>query len=100
MLLLTNDVQCTKKQAFRQHVVNNQKLYVVILRQNTVPLQPQDKTFTIFAEQLVKFAANSSQSQVCYINSPRAQLTKSQVCVAEFQRLPKLIILSTTFLAF
>ena len=72
-----------KKQAFRQHVVDNQKSYAAILRQNTAPPQPQDKTFTFSAEQLVKFVANVAiqvaQPQVCYINSPRTQLTRSQV---------------------
>ena len=47
-----------KKQAFRQHVVDNQKSYSAILRQNTAPPQPQDKTFTFLAKQLVKFVAN------------------------------------------
>ena len=82
-----------KKQALRQHVVDNQKSYAAILRQNTAPPQPQDKTFTFSAEQLLKFVANVAihvaQPQVCYINSPQTQLTRSQVCVAEFQRLPK-----------
>ena len=59
MLLLTKGVQHTKnKQAFRQHVVDNQKSYTAILRQNMAPPQPQDKTFTFSAEQLVKFVAN------------------------------------------
>ena len=82
-----------KKQAFRQHVVDHEKSYAAILRQNTAPPQPQDKTFTFSAKQLVKFVANVAiqvaQPQVCYINSPRTQLTRSQVCVTEFQRLPK-----------
>ena len=51
------------------------------------PPQPQDKTFIFSAEQLVKFvvnvAINVAQPQVCYINSPRTQLTRSQVCVSE-----------------
>ena len=94
MLLLTKGVQ----RQHSQHVVDNQKSYAEILRQNTAPPQPQDKTFTSLAEQLVKFVANVAiqvaQPQVCYINptpppSPRTQLTTSQVCVAEFQRLPK-----------
>ena len=86
-----------KKQAFRQHVVDNQKSYGAILCQNKALPQPQDKTFTFSAQQLVKFVANVAiqvaQPQVCYINPPppppRTQLTRSQVCVAEFQRLPK-----------
>ena len=74
-----------KKQAFRQHVVDNQKSYAAILRQNTAPPQPQDKTFTFSAEQLVKFVANVAiqvaQPQVCYINSPQHAIDKkSNMC--------------------
>ena len=74
-----------KKQAFRQHVVDNQKSYAAILRQNTAPPQPQDKTFTFSAEQLVKFVANVAiqvaQPQVCYINSPQDAIDKkSSMC--------------------
>ena len=58
MLLLTKGVQRTKKQAFRQHVVDNQKSYAAILPQNMALPQPQDKTFTFSAEQPVKFVAN------------------------------------------
>ena len=87
-----------KKQAFRQHVVDNQKSYAPILSQNTAPPWPQDKTFTFSTEKLVKFPANVAiqvaQTQVCCKNPPppppsRTQLTRSQVCIAEFQRLPK-----------
>ena len=89
--------QSQKKQALRQHVVDNQKSYAAILHQNTAPPQPWDKTFTFPAEQLVKFVANMAiqlaQPQVCHINSPppppRTKLTRSQVRVTEFQRLPK-----------
>ena len=63
-----------KKQAFRQHVVDNQKSYGAILCQNKALPQPQDKTFTFSAQQLMKFVANVAiqvaQPQVCYINSP------------------------------
>ena len=49
--------------------------YAVILRQYTALNQPQDKTFTFSADQLVKFFANVAiqvaQPQVCYINSPQ-----------------------------
>ena len=74
-----------KKQAFRQHVVDNQKSYAAILRQNMAPPQPQDKTFTFSAEQLVKFVANVAiqvaQPQVCYINSPQDTIDKkSSMC--------------------
>ena len=61
-----------KKQAFRQHVVDSQKSYASILRQNAIPPQPQDKAFTFSAEQLIKFVANVAiqvaQPQVCYAN--------------------------------
>ena len=74
-----------KNQAFRQHVVDNQKSYASILRQNTAPPQPQDKTFTFSAEQLVKFVANVAiqvtQPQVCYINCPQDAIDKkSSMC--------------------
>ena len=45
-----------KKQVFRQHVVDNQKSYASILKQNLVPTpQPRGDTFTFTADQLVKF---------------------------------------------
>ena len=74
-----------KKQAFRQHVVDNQKSYAAILCQNTAPPQPQDKTFIFSAEQLVKFVANVTiqvaQPQVYYINSPQDAIDKkSSMC--------------------
>ena len=73
-----------KKQAFRQHVVDNQKSYAAILRQNTAPPQPQDMTFTFSAEP-VEFVANAAiqvaQSQVCNINSSQdAMDKKSSMC--------------------
>ena len=47
-----------KKQAFRQHVVSNQKSYASVVIQNTL-LQPKPmQTFTFTAEQLNKFTAN------------------------------------------
>ena len=66
-------------------MVDNQKSYAAILRQNTAPPQPQDKTFTFSAEQLVKFVANVAiqvaQPQVCYINSPQDAIDKkSSMC--------------------
>ena len=64
--------QAYKKQAFRQHVVDSQKSYASILRQNSAPPQPQDNAFTFLAEQLIKFVANvaiqEAQPQVCYAN--------------------------------
>ena len=72
MLPPTKGVRLTKKQAFRQHVVDNQKSYASILCQNLAPPQPKDKAFTFSADQLVKFVAKVviqvAQPQVCYAN--------------------------------
>ena len=69
-----------KKQAFRHHVVDNQKSYAAILRQTTASPQPQGKTFTFSAEQLVKFVVNVviqvAQPQVYYISSPQDAIDK------------------------
>ena len=43
ILLPTKGVQRTKKQAFKQHVLDNQKSYAVILRLKAAPPQPLDK---------------------------------------------------------
>ena len=60
-----------KKQAFRQHVVNNQKTYAAAVSQKSHP-QPKTQTFQFTAEQLTKFVANVTiqiaQPQVCYPN--------------------------------
>ena len=66
-------------------MVDNQKSYAAILRQNTALPQPKDKKFTLSAEQLVKFVANAriqvAQPQVCYINSSQdATDRKSSMC--------------------
>ena len=47
-----------KKQAFGQHVVNNQKIYAATVSQNALPQPKTNKTFTFTAEQLTKFVAN------------------------------------------
>ena len=56
-------------------MVDSQKSYASILRQNSAPPQPQDKAFTLSAEQLIKFVANAAiqvaQPQVCYANPIR-----------------------------
>ena len=57
--------------------MDNQKSYAAIL--------PQDKTFTISAEQLVKLVANvaiqDAQPHVCYINSSQDAVDKkSSMC--------------------
>ena len=74
-----------KKQAFRQHVVNNQKSYATALSQKpfTQPKTPQIFQFT--AEQLAKFVANVviqiAQPQVCYPNPKQDMLDlKSSMC--------------------
>ena len=82
-----------QKKAFRQHVVDSQKLYASTFRQNSAPPQPQNKTFTVSAEQRVKFVASVAiqiaQPQVCNVNSPRTELRRNQVCVTELPKLPK-----------
>ena len=74
-----------KKQAFRQHVVDNQKSYASILRQNLAPPQPKDKDFTFSADQLVKFVTNVviqvAQPHVCYANPTQDAIDKkSSLC--------------------
>ena len=75
-----------KKQAFRQHVVNNQKTHASTVRQNTLP-QPKtsNETFSFTAEQLTKFVVNVviqiAQPQVCYQNPKQDTLDlKSSMC--------------------
>ena len=74
-----------KRQAFRQHVVNNQKSYPSVVSQNTL-LQPKpSQAFTFTAEQLTKFVANMviqiAQPQVCYPNPKQDTLDlKSSMC--------------------
>ena len=46
-----------KKQAFRHHVVNNQKTYAATVRQNTLPQPKENKTFTFTSKQVTKFMA-------------------------------------------
>ena len=61
-----------KKQAFRQHVVNNQKSYESVVSQNTLSQPKPNQTFTFTAKQLTKSVANVviqiAQPQVCYPN--------------------------------
>ena len=73
-----------KKQAFRQHVVNNQKTYATAVSQKTHP-QPKIKTFQFTAENLTKFVANVAiqiaQPQVCHPNPKQDMLDlKSSMC--------------------
>ena len=74
-----------KKQAFRQHVVNNQKSYASVVSQNTLSQPKPNQTFTFTAEQLTKFVANVviqiAQPQVCYPNPKQDTLDlKSSMC--------------------
>ena len=75
-----------KKQVFRQHVVDNQKSYASILKQNLVLTpQPRGDTFTFTADQLVKFVATVAiqiaQPQVCYTTAPKDAVNKkSNLC--------------------
>ena len=74
-----------KKQAFRQHMVNNQKSYATIVDQNSLPQPKTPQTFSFTAEQLRKFVANVviqiAQQQVCYPNPEQDMLDlKSNMC--------------------
>ena len=75
-----------KKQVFRQHVVDNQKSYASILRQNSaLPPQPKGDTFSFMADQLVKFVATVAiqitHPQVCYTTEPKDAVDKkSSLC--------------------
>ena len=74
-----------KKQAFRQHVVNNQKSYASVVGQNTLSQPKANQAFTFTAEQLTKFVANVviqiAQPQVCYPNPKQDTLDlKSSMC--------------------
>ena len=85
MLHLTRGVPNIKsRQAFRQHVVNNQKTYAAAVSQKSQP-QPKTQTFQFTAEQLTKFVANVAiqiaQPQVCYPNPKQDMLDlKSSMC--------------------
>ena len=75
-----------KKQVFRQHVVDNQKSYASILKQNSAPIpQPKGDAFTFTADKLVKFVATVAiqiaQPQVCYTIAPKDAVgKKSSLC--------------------
>ena len=85
MLHHTKSVRNTKKQAFRQDVVNNQKTYASAVSQNTLPQSKTNETFTFTAEQLTKIVASlviqMAQPQVCYPNPKQGTLDlKSSMC--------------------
>ena len=74
-----------KKQAFRQHVINNQKTYASAVSQNILPQPQKLQTFNFTAEQLTKFVANVviqiAPPQVCYPNPKQDTLDlKSSMC--------------------
>ena len=85
---MANDKGCPayKKQVFRQHVVDNQKSYASILKQNSAPTpQPRGDTFSFTADQLVKFVATVAiqiaQPQVFYTTAPKDAVDKkSSLC--------------------
>ena len=74
-----------KRQAFRQHVVNNQKTYAAAVSQKSHSQPKTQQTFQFTAEQLTKFVANVAiqiaQPQVCYPNPKQDMLDlKSSMC--------------------
>ena len=74
-----------KKQAFRQHVVSNQKSYAAAVSQNILPQTQTSQTFQFTAEQFTKFVATVviqvAQPQVCYPNPRQDMLDlKSSMC--------------------
>ena len=74
-----------KQQAFRQHVVNNQKSYAAAVSQNILTQPKTNQTFSFTTEQLTKFLANVviqiAQPQV-YYPSPKQNMPdlKSSMC--------------------
>ena len=75
-----------KNQAFRQHVMDNQKSYASILKQNSAsPPQPKGDKLSFSADQLIKIVATMAiqfpQSQVHYTNAPKDAIGKrSSLC--------------------
>ena len=85
MLHLTKGVLLTKKQAFQQHVVNNQKSYAAAVGQKPLSTPTTPQTFQFNAEKLTKFVANVviqlAQPQVCYPTAKHDMLDlKSSMC--------------------
>ena len=84
MLHLTKGCPEYKKQAFGQHVVNNQKTYATAVSQKSHPQPKTQQTFQFTAEQLTKFVANVAiqiaQPQVCYPNPKQ----ESPACAEKF----------------
>ena len=81
-----------KKHEFRQDVVDNQKSYAAILRHSTAPLTPKIRYshFQPTCEVCSKRGHSSCSATGLLHKFGRTQFTRSQVCVAELHRLPKL----------
>ena len=74
-----------KKQAFRQHVVNNQTSYAAAVGQKSLTQPKTPQTFQFSADQLTKLVVNVviqiAQPQVCYPNPKQDMLDmKSGLC--------------------
>ena len=74
-----------KKQAFRQHVINNQKTYAAAVSQKSHPQPKTQQNFQFTAEQLTKCVANVAiqiaQPQVRHPNPKQDMLDlKSNMC--------------------
>ena len=69
-----------KRQAFRQHMVNNRKTYACVVSQNILPQPQKPQTFNFTAEQLTKFIGDVviqiAQPQVCYPNPTSTNVSK------------------------
>ena len=66
-------------------MVNNQKSYATVVRQNSLPQPKTQQTFSFTAEQLTKFVANLviqiAQQQICYSSPKQDTLDlKSSTC--------------------
>ena len=84
-----------KKQAFRQHMVNNQKFYASAVSQKPLTQPKTHQTIQFTAGQLTKFVANVvlqiAQPQVCYPNPKQDMLDlKSSIYPKKFLMLQKL----------
>ena len=64
-----------------------------ILRQNLAPPQPQEKTFTFSAEQLIKVVANVAiqvtQPQMCHADPTRDTIDKKSSLCHRVSEAPK-----------
>ena len=85
-----------KKQAFRQHVVNNQKSYAAAVSQKPLTQPKTHQTFQFTAEQLTKFVANhgttNCQPQVCYPNPKQDMLDLKSSMYRKISNVAKTIL--------